>query len=285
MNTQTYTLEFITPCFCAGADQARAEIRVPAIRGQLRWWFRALGGTRDDEQEIFGGIAGEEGESSAFVVRIVEFTRGRPWRPPKVEPNAPEAYVWYYASISGKHKGPPGAGPRWSEQGNLPPGTRVRLQFVWRRQLPPDSQQRFEDALKAFLALGAIGMRVTRGVGAFTCLECPLTPQALVQIEALLTRHKFGFLVYRKDLNSWTEAIRVAGETLKERLRPEFPAGKQGDRLSPLGSSKPRQTSAIYMRPVLAADGKFALCIFEAPADRVLGRESRRGAPALRVLS
>ncbi|TAE90912.1 MAG: type III-B CRISPR module RAMP protein Cmr1 [Verrucomicrobia bacterium] len=39
-----YQLEIITPCFCAGADQGIAEIRAASIRGQLRWWFRVLGG-------------------------------------------------------------------------------------------------------------------------------------------------------------------------------------------------------------------------------------------------
>jgi len=289
MNSQTYTLEFITPCFCAGADQARAEIRAPAIRGQLRWWFRAFGGTRADEQEVFGGIAGEEGRSSTLVVRVAELARGLPWRPPKVEPNAPEAYVWHYASVSGKQKGQPGPGPRWSEHGNLPPGTKVHLQLLWRRQPPPGARQGFDDALKAFLALGAVGMRVTRGVGAFCCLESPLTSQALAEVESLLKKHRFGFLVYRQGLSSWEEAIRAAGQTLKEDLRPRFPAGKLGDQPGPLGSSKPRQTSGLYLRPVCITDNntannKYALCVFEAPAERVLGRESRRGAPALRVL-
>ncbi|MCL2104631.1 MAG: type III-B CRISPR module RAMP protein Cmr1 [Kiritimatiellaeota bacterium] len=41
----TNRLSFITPTFLAGANQNTPEIRASSIRGQLRWWFRVLGGT------------------------------------------------------------------------------------------------------------------------------------------------------------------------------------------------------------------------------------------------
>ena len=69
MNTETFHLELITPCFCGGAEtERRAEIRAPSIRGQIRWWFRTMGGfksldargmpVRDQEAMIFGSMAG-----------------------------------------------------------------------------------------------------------------------------------------------------------------------------------------------------------------------------------
>ena len=37
--------KLITPAFCGGAiPETQAESRAPSIRGQLRWWFRVLGG-------------------------------------------------------------------------------------------------------------------------------------------------------------------------------------------------------------------------------------------------
>lgn len=54
-------LELGTPAFLAGADQSKAEWRAASVRGQLRWWFRAvaergqdLGEVRKLETEIFG---------------------------------------------------------------------------------------------------------------------------------------------------------------------------------------------------------------------------------------
>jgi CRISPR-associated protein Cmr1 len=76
----SYDLEIITPCFCAGADPTQAEIRAPSIRGQLRWWFRALGGfkslassknLREQEAMIFGSAAdGAETGAGALQVRV-----------------------------------------------------------------------------------------------------------------------------------------------------------------------------------------------------------------------
>lgn len=73
MIRQTFEIEIITPCFCAGAlPEHRAEIRVPSIRGQLRWWFRVLGGFKNpiSEETIFGAAAGDEGTSGMLQLQI-----------------------------------------------------------------------------------------------------------------------------------------------------------------------------------------------------------------------
>ncbi len=61
----------VTPCILAGANQKEAELRAPSIRGQLRYWFRVLGGSLGDESRVFGGIGqGDEGRASSVVVRV-----------------------------------------------------------------------------------------------------------------------------------------------------------------------------------------------------------------------
>lgn len=79
MKTETFHLELLTPCFCGGAEpEKQAEIRAPSIRGQLRWWFRTLGGfkslaptsVRDQEAYIFGSTAGDEGQAGKLLVRV-----------------------------------------------------------------------------------------------------------------------------------------------------------------------------------------------------------------------
>lgn len=45
MKRLTLQLEFVTPCFLGGADRTSApEWRGQSIRGQLRWWYRAVAG-------------------------------------------------------------------------------------------------------------------------------------------------------------------------------------------------------------------------------------------------
>lgn len=79
MKAETFQLEIITPCFCGGAEpEKQAEIRAPSIRGQLRWWFRTLGGfkalapmnLRDQEDMIFGSAAGDEGTAGKLIIRV-----------------------------------------------------------------------------------------------------------------------------------------------------------------------------------------------------------------------
>ena len=65
----SYRLTFITPLFSKGSYDDRPEIRPPSIRGQLHWWFRALGGSHSDEKAIFGGVHGGT-TASKVVVRV-----------------------------------------------------------------------------------------------------------------------------------------------------------------------------------------------------------------------
>lgn len=57
------TYRVVTPMFISGADQSKAELRLPSIKGALRFWWRALawgrlngdlGKIRQEENELFG---------------------------------------------------------------------------------------------------------------------------------------------------------------------------------------------------------------------------------------
>ena len=79
MKREVFKFDILTWMFAAGANpQAKdgAEIRPSEIRGQLRWWFRALGGFKADarpvkEQEefYFGGVGGSP-MHSRIIVRV-----------------------------------------------------------------------------------------------------------------------------------------------------------------------------------------------------------------------
>ena len=71
MKSQICKLEFITPAFLSGADQGQAELRAASIRGALRWWFRVLGGTKEEETEVFGGVQGGATRSKVIVRALV----------------------------------------------------------------------------------------------------------------------------------------------------------------------------------------------------------------------
>ncbi|HRT10761.1 MAG TPA: type III-B CRISPR module RAMP protein Cmr1, partial [Candidatus Paceibacterota bacterium] len=157
MKTETFTLELITPCFCAGADQAVAEVRAPSFRGKLRWWFRILGGSFDDEAWVFGSVAGENGQASALTVRVSPLADKKPWQPINFAGGSNTGYLLYFAKASGN-------GARWNPKGALPEGARFSIQVVWRREIPPACGELFDLALDSFLMLGSLGLRSTRGL-------------------------------------------------------------------------------------------------------------------------
>lgn len=78
MPSVTFDLETVTPLFLGGAEQEKAELRPPAFRGALRYWFRAIAGARywnnieqlnKLESEIFGST--EQG--SKIIIRLQKF--------------------------------------------------------------------------------------------------------------------------------------------------------------------------------------------------------------------
>lgn len=277
MKIEKFQLELITPCFCAGADQAKAEIRASSVRGQLRWWFRALGGQRDEEARVFGSVDKDLARSSAIQVRVVQIGRGRDWDPPRVRPESSDAYVYYFASVSGKQKN-----ERWKSTGNVPPGSKFLVNIRWVRNISESDESKLQKAINLWRTIGGLGLRVTRGLGAFSCAEAPLTQEHVAWTRNALCSSGFGFELKSAEFTRWQDAVSEAGRILKYDLRSKMKAGKGGDRPSPLGSSnRPRQTSAVYLRPVKWESENYGLVLFEAPAERVLGHVSRRGGPVL----
>jgi len=282
MITRSIRFECLTPCFCAGADPSRAEIRAPAIRGALRWWFRALGGSRELEHEVFGGVA-DPVRGSAIRLRVSN-TVEKPTGPlPTVgtgrdalNPTDPLAYILYFASVGGGSGAQFGQGPRWQEQGNLGPGTTFDVHLQRMRSLPEAAQALLDLSVDAFEHFGAIGLRATRGLGAVQAHE--VTTESFTRCLNELESRGFIVRIGEKAHTDWKKLMKSAGVLLKHNLRSEYGAGgnKKPARASALGSIKPiRQTSAVYLRPI-KVDGNLRLCAFEAPHDRVLVSESKR---------
>ena len=75
MKKVSFTLETITPLFLSGNDQSTVELRAASIRGQLRYWYRALVGglgvTRPEQlHELESQVFGKEERGSPVLVRV-----------------------------------------------------------------------------------------------------------------------------------------------------------------------------------------------------------------------
>ncbi len=210
MTRQTYTLELITPCFCAGADPAQAEIRAPSIRGQLRWWFRVLGGfkslapmsVRDQEAMIFGQTAGDEGSAGKLMVRI---SSPQPRSERKnaddlgAGTNTPLGYALFPLRPFGDSDG---------KRGVLSEGTQFKLDLLWRGA--SKLQEDIHSLVTVWSHLGAIGFRSRRSFGAIRCMQpTEMLSEALNRFSA---PKSVSVVRVNQSINNWREA---AAESLK----------------------------------------------------------------------
>lgn len=78
----SFDFDILTNMYLCGADSSHTELRIPSIRGELRWWFRVLGGFRritstlsDQEYDLFGGLRHSKKRGaarSALTLRVVK---------------------------------------------------------------------------------------------------------------------------------------------------------------------------------------------------------------------
>lgn len=153
------TLEIVTPLFLGGADAASLAdaIRVSAIRGQLRYWLRALLGREHGEdiealQKQEGNLMGSTEAGSTVLVRVQE---------PKSLLRTVERMMLPHRQLGEK---PPLRNQSFAEDQlfQLVISPRPGLSEI------PDSVMA---ALLLWLNLGGLGKRSRRGFGSFQVRE------------------------------------------------------------------------------------------------------------------
>ncbi len=169
MKQGTFKFETITRCFAGGAEpEKQAEIRVPAIRGQLRWWFRVLGGfaslarqpVREQEEFIFGSAAGGAGKASRLIVRVKQrlvSPVAKDCQAMDIGMNSEEGYLLF---------------PLRSQRRGVFEAAAFDLDILWRgsEALWPDIQ-----ALIVVLGnFGSLGFRSRRAMGALAISNPPV---------------------------------------------------------------------------------------------------------------
>lgn len=156
-----FKLKTVSPLFLHGSEpRGTPEFRAPSIRGQLRYWLRALVGATDTdlnalwtaESSVFGSTGG--GSTVAVQVRPVTVSNESIEKSPLMP-----------------HRG----NDRPSNEEAIQPDTTLRVIFVTRPgvAMPP----RFLDALSTWLLLGGVGKRSRRMFGGFAISGWASEPQ------------------------------------------------------------------------------------------------------------
>jgi hypothetical protein len=269
MKKETYHLEFITPCFCGGAEQTVAELRATAIRGELRWWFRALGGSAREEDEVFGGVRGNSQMASSLWIRAKALagTGKKDWwqKLPKQGLDSKTYLLGFFCGRTG----------RLQSDGALAPQSRGELQLIFRKS----PTEKLRQAIHVFLSVGALGLRSTRAAGAFSTNEHPLTERSWNSLRGELSDAGFQVGLLKHVFRDWVDVCERSGHLLKNELRGRtglrISAGRNSTSPNALGSAAPRQASVLRFRPVVI-DEKIRLALLEAPHARILGQKALR---------
>lgn len=199
MQSTTLNLEFVTPCFLGGASPEVPEWRAASVRGQLRWWFRAvaggqLGGRLETMRKLEASVFGTTHRASALTVR----TLGAPHATGKGAPFSfgsallahQLAALWGDGSTAtirrlrlnnaeGKEfpvnplqylaYGPVDRGQL--VRGCFRAGEAAQLELRWSRSPGAEARALFDLALWAWLNLGGIGSRSRKGFGSLSAVD------------------------------------------------------------------------------------------------------------------
>jgi CRISPR-associated protein Cmr1 len=168
MMNLTLNLELLTPCFAGGARfDGDAELRASSIRGQLRWWFRALGGfdslrplsVTDQETMVFGS-ASRRHVASPLTIRLEISAPARVRQAATQLPIPPAATLYFLSNLE--------RNPRMAL---VPPCPPFKLHLLWHgdAKLEPDLRA----LAHVFGHLGTVGYRSRRGLGAWGFVDRP----------------------------------------------------------------------------------------------------------------
>ena len=207
--TITLSLQTVTPILGGGyATRSLDEVsfvRASAIRGHLRFWWRALFAGQGGGQSLYareGALWGRAGDDAGgrseveLVVTPDESTFNIDSS--QIALNQPGAYALWPAR--GQQGGP--AAPRWS------PGAQFELRLV----CPAARMAEVRQTLAAWILFGGIGGRTRRGAGSLTLSAAnPLALPAGTSLPAI--QASFGANVFA-PLGPASDVPRLAGATL-----------------------------------------------------------------------
>jgi len=237
-------IEYLAPLFCRGAYKNQPEIRVPSIRGMVRWWFRKLGGTAAEEKILFGGMkkfaSDNTVHASNLVIRVI---------------SEQVVGVGEFSTLPHKHGGD--SNPQYAFKPNGSFALKVFSRFD---RLKPDSEIKVKNAIEVWTLLGALGLRANRAGGSLWPVG-ELAPETAIQLRTRLNAAGFKWPVYLAP-----EAVGTAGETLRAAATDTVEGHPQvfGSIRRPVG----RLSSPLKIK-VIRLDGKLRLLI-TAPTESMI---------------
>ena len=219
LETVELALELVTPVLGGAAVPRTIDevdiVRVPSIRGQLRFWWRALNLQRSKapaelhtkESELFGRAAEKEGGRSEVEICLHVLARGGCDTQDIELGKTPGDYALFPARS--ERKGKPDEKPPAPRR---KPGT----QFTLELRAPKERLEELRPVLRAWILFGGYGSRTRRGLGSLTVTgadKASWLPKeaSLAEFERLFSRDVFAQEVVPAEL---AQTPRLAGASL-----------------------------------------------------------------------
>lgn len=159
----TFRLE--TPLYLAGANQSKAELRVPSIKGALRYWYRAIQPNLAMEGKIFGSM--QEGQS-ALRLHLEKPKYHTADSQPFIQGNAGAPYFAFSLK----------------DRAYLPSDTTFRLHLHVPKESP--SWQDYLASIWLLTAIGGLGSRTRRGYGSISWMDTDTSHDEIKKLVELL---------------------------------------------------------------------------------------------------
>ncbi len=194
----------VTPLFCAGADPARPELRLPSFKGVLRFWWRALAWSRfrgdigtilREEDELFGSARGGQ---SRVSMRLA----------PDPDLDLSKVSIDKVLTVSQTDKNVVGEGARYLGYGVMKAGqlTRACLRSPFdftvqmrAHDLSEDGLSSLTDALVALGTIGGMGAKSRKGYGSLVIRSLHVNgeepwhaPQAMNDLRDAIASLRYG---------------------------------------------------------------------------------------------
>ncbi|OGR28518.1 MAG: type III-B CRISPR module RAMP protein Cmr1 [Desulfobacterales bacterium RIFOXYA12_FULL_46_15] len=223
MEQREFEVEIVTPLFLGGSDPKKAELRVPSIKGALRFWWRALYGSDDlqDMKKQEGEIFGSTDKKASFSIqlkgienicparlnlpqglRIPTQSRGRTF---------PISIVEYLAYGLCEYDRTQRKNVYTKE--HLPVGTRFVLQL---NIYNTSHENQIVDALKTLGNFGGAGSRSRNGFGCLKIDNLAISPKSDLKVKSFASFSKQTLLFDKfKPMNKWEDALSEIGKVYR----------------------------------------------------------------------
>ena len=217
LETVELALELVTPVLGGAAVPRTIDevdvVRVPSIRGQLRFWWRALNAQRfttatdlyKEESKLFGRAADDQGGRSPVELRA-RFDKDGEIDRSDIKLSGAGATPGAYALF-----------PARAEAGGTPTAPRRKpgTQFTLELRAPKERLEELRPVLRAWILFGGYGSRTRRGLGSLALVRDrePWLPReaSFAEFERLFGRDVFAPHAVPGEL---AQTPRLAGASL-----------------------------------------------------------------------